>query len=61
MIFQNYQFRIGILENEKLEGCRKVCELEEMLKQAGTVLATNDYNKYAIQADLTVETHRNVF
>ncbi|EJD76186.1 hypothetical protein LOAG_16821 [Loa loa] len=39
---QDANTKIGILENEKLEGWRKVCELEEMLSQAEIVAATID-------------------
>ncbi|CAG9533824.1 unnamed protein product [Cercopithifilaria johnstoni] len=41
---QDANNRIGILENEKLEGWQKVCELEEMLNQTRTVATIDDYN-----------------
>ncbi|VDK85683.1 unnamed protein product [Litomosoides sigmodontis] len=41
---QDANARIDVLENEKLEGWRKACEFEEMLKQAGTALTTSDCN-----------------
>ncbi|MCP9263311.1 hypothetical protein DINM_006644 [Dirofilaria immitis] len=36
--------RIGILENDKLEGWRKVCELEDIVNQSKPIVAVDDYN-----------------
>lgn len=41
--YQERYFRIGILENEKLEGWKRICELEKMLNQAETFTVTDDY------------------
>ncbi|KAM3728086.1 Adventurous-gliding motility protein [Dirofilaria immitis] len=37
--------RIGILENDKLEGWRKVCELEDIVNQSKPIVAVDDYNQ----------------